>query len=214
MLLNLHKLQWDPTLLNLCNVEKSWLPTIKPSLSDYGVVRQGVPLLKNVPICAVMGDQQASLFGHGCLRFGDTKNTFGTGCFILSYTAQNLTISRSLVSTVAFSSDESVQYAVEGPIASAGSAVNWLRDQLALFNDYEELEGAIEALYGKDPIELVQFVPALSGSLLCPQWNDRIKGAFLGLTLDSGRIEMMQAVLCAIAFSCRQVIYHPDFMCI
>lgn len=155
-----------------------------------------------------MGDQQASLFGHGCVKFGETKNTYGTGCFILTSTAQNLTMSGPLVSTVAFSSDKAVYYALEGPIASAGSAVNWLREQLGLFEEYEELEAALEGLYEKDPNEIVQFVPALSGSLLCPHWNDRIKGAFLGLTLDCGPKEMIQAVMCAIAFSCRQVIYY------
>ncbi|MGI9093545.1 MAG: glycerol kinase GlpK [Mycobacteriales bacterium] len=204
MLMNLQTLDWDDELLGFFDIPRQLLPTIRSSSDPepYGAVA-GIAALAGIPITAALGDQQAAMVGQACFARGEAKNTYGTGNFLLLNTGEALVRSdRGLLSTVCYQfGDQRPVYALEGSIAVTGSAVQWLRDQLAVISDVAE----IEALAGQvDDTGGVYFVPAFSG-LFAPYWRSDARGAIVGLSRFSGRPQLARATLEAICYQSRDV---------
>ena len=195
LLMDLSTLQWLDDVLDVLDIPKESLPTIKPSMFNFGTNSE---ILKNVPITAVLGDQQASLFGHNCVSSGDIKNTYGTGCFALTNTGSQVVHSNNgLLSTVAFQRDgENPQYALEGSVSIAGAAVQWLRDNLNIIKSSAEVESL--AMSVKDNGD-VYFVPAFSG-LFSPHWDETARGVLVGLSRFSNKSHIARAVLESVAY--------------
>ena len=195
LLMDLTTLTWIDNLLETLDISKESLPIIKPSLTNYGTNEK---ILKNVPITAVLGDQQASLFGQNCVNSGDVKNTYGTGCFALTNTGAEIFYSNNgLLSTVAYQKEgEEPQYALEGSVSIAGAAVQWLRDNLNIINESKEVESL--AMSVKDNGD-VYFVPAFSG-LFSPHWDETARGVLVGLSRFSNKSHIARAVLESVAY--------------
>ena len=177
------------------------LPSIKPSMFNYGT-NEGI--LKNVPITAVLGDQQASLFGQNCIASGEVKNTYGTGCFALTNTGSDIVHSNNgLLSTVAYQKDgDKPQYAIEGSVSIAGAAVQWLRDNLNIIKESSEVEAL--AMAEKDNGD-VYFVPAFSG-LFSPHWDETARGVLVGLSRFSNKSHIARAVLESVAYQSNELL--------
>lgn len=201
-LMSLATLAWDDGLLSEFGVPRECLPRIVSSSEFYADCR--LPALSGVPIAGVLGDQQAALVGQTCLRCGDAKNTYGTGCFLLMNTGERAVRSEAgLLTTVAyrFGRDRAC-YALEGSVAVAGALVQWVRDQLGLIRNSSEIETlAREAEDNGD----VYFVPAFSG-LFAPHWQSSARGIIAGLTGYAGRAHLARAVLEATAYQTRDVL--------
>ena len=195
LLLNIETGKWSEKILETLDIPITSLPKIKPSLSNFGTNNQ---ILKNVPIAAVLGDQQASLFGHNCLSKGEIKNTYGTGCFALTNTGENIIYSdNGLLTTIAYQiEDQPIQYAIEGSVSIAGAAVQWLRDNLNIIEESSEIESL--AMKVKDNGD-VYFVPAFSG-LFSPHWDSTARGVLVGLTRYSNKSHIARAVLESVAY--------------
>ena len=195
LLMDLNSLEWIDDILETLSIPKASLPSIKPSMFNYGTNDK---ILKNIPITAVLGDQQASLFGQNCINPGDVKNTYGTGCFALTNTGKNIVHSNNgLLSTIAFQREgSSPQYALEGSVSIAGAAVQWLRDNLNIINESKDVEAL--ALSVKDNGD-VYFVPAFSG-LFSPHWDETARGVLVGLSRYSNKSHIARAVLESVAF--------------
>jgi len=194
MLLNINTGEWDEELLDLFTVPRSMLPEVKDSADNFGnVTFQG----QDVPIAGVAGDQQAALFGQTCFETGMAKNTYGTGCFMLMNTGDERIDSESgLLSTIAWSLDGKITYALEGSVFIAGAAVQWLRDELEFIESASDSEAlALQA----NPESDVVVVPAFAG-LGAPHWDMYARGAIFGLTRDSGRPEIAKATLQSLAY--------------
>lgn len=201
-LMNLQTLAWDPELLRIFGIPEQMLPRISSSSEIYGEIVEGP--LAGVPVAGIVGDQQAALFGQGCLRPGEAKNTYGTGCFLLMNTANKSVPSRhGLLSTVAYKlGAEPACYALEGSIANAGALVQWLRDNLGIIaasNEIEELAQSVPDNGG------VYFVPAFSG-LYAPYWNANARGTVQGLTRYATKAHLARAALEATVFQIREVV--------
>lgn len=202
LMANLRTLNWDDEILRALDLPRSVLPEVRSSCEVYGLVAQGP--LAGVPVAAVLGDQQAALFGQTCFAPGEAKNTYGTGCFLLMNTGRTPVTSRhGLLTTVAFRREgQPPAYALEGSVAVAGAAVQWLRDNLGLVRasaEVEALAGSVEDNGG------VYFVPAFSG-LFAPYWRSDARGLILGLTRYANRGHLARAVLEATAFQTRDVL--------
>lgn len=194
MLLNINTGEWDQELVELFNIPTSMLPDVRDSSANFGSVSfQGV----DVPIAGVAGDQQAALFGQTCFEKGMAKNTYGTGCFMLMNTGgQRIDSESGLLSTIAWSINGEITYALEGSVFIAGAAVQWLRDELKFIESASESEAlALEA----NPESDVVVVPAFTG-LGAPYWDMYARGAIFGLTRDSGRAEIAKATLQSLAY--------------
>ena len=198
-LLNIHELKWDKELLDIFQIPSSILPEVKQSADDFGYWN-----FKDhqIPIRGVAGDQQAALFGQECIEKGMAKNTYGTGCFMLMNTGENIISSKNgLLTTVAWSVDGKVNYALEGSVFIAGAAIQWLRDSLKIITHASETEQLSNATKDKD----VLFIPAFSG-LGAPYWNMNVKGAILGITRNTGIAEIAKAALESLAFQSKDVL--------
>jgi len=195
LLMDLKTLNWIDKLLDTLDIPKDSLATIKPSMCNFGTNEK---ILNNVPITAVLGDQQASLFGHNCISSGDVKNTYGTGCFALTNTGTEIVqSSNGLLSTVAYQKEgDEPQYALEGSVSIAGAAVQWLRDNLNIIDEISEVESL--AMKVKDNGD-VYFVPAFSG-LFSPHWDETARGVLVGLTRFSNKSHIARAVLESVAY--------------
>lgn len=194
MLYNINTGEWDNDLIELFNIPTSMLPEVRDSSGDFGAVQcQGT----QIPILGVAGDQQAALFGQTCFEAGMAKNTYGTGCFLLMNTGDKPVASHNgLLSTVAWSLDGKLSYALEGSVFVGGAAVQWLRDELSFFEDaIESAELAVQA----NPDSEVVVVPAFTG-LGAPHWDMYARGAIFGLTRDSGKAEITKATLESLAY--------------
>lgn len=194
MLYNIVKLKWDRKILDRLGIFTSMLPDVKPSSYHYGdFVYRGTA----IPICGVAGDQQAALFGQTCFEPGMAKNTYGTGCFMLMNTGQNLQYSQNgLLTTIAWGLDGEVHYALEGSVFIAGAAVQWLRDGLKVIEKASDSQQIAESVAGENS---VYFVPAFSG-LGAPYWDQDARGAIFGLTRDTGLAHIVRATLESIAY--------------
>lgn len=197
MLFNIHTLKWDEDLLQMMGVPMAILPEVKENTAIFGYTRgvEGIP--DGIPICGVAGDQQASLFGQMCLRPGDVKNTYGTGCFLLMNCGSKAILSRNnLLTTIAWSINGKINYALEGSIFVAGSVVQWLRDGLGIIRSSSEIEALAETVPDSGG---VYFVPSLTG-LGAPYWNPDAKGLICGITRGTTAAHIARAALEGIAF--------------
>jgi glycerol kinase len=198
LLLDLATLDWDEELLALFSVPRELLPEVRPSA---GVVGEGVVGEVRAPVAALAGDQQASLYGHGCLAPGETKATFGTGAFVLAASGRDCSPAPpGLVRTAAAGAAPS--YALEGSIFVAGAAIQWLRDGLGLLADARESEALARSVPSTGG---VYFVPALAG-LGSPHWEPDARGLICGLTRGTRREHLARAALEAIAYQTRDVL--------
>ena len=207
MLMNLTNQQWDPELLKLFQVPAQLLPEIRPSQGLFGTTMADI-FGREIPIMAILGDKQASLFAHGCDQPGLLKCTYGTGAFLVAHTGQTVVRSQNqLLSTIAWTSEKPgggyhLGYGLEGSMFTAGACIQWLRDGLQAIDhaaDSEPLAQSVEDNGG------VYFVPALSG-LGTPHWDMSARGAFLGITQGATKAHMVRAVLESIANQAREVV--------
>ncbi len=205
MLFDIHKLDWDETLLRRLNIPRAMLPEVKPSSCVYGTVRPrilGLEMLADVPVAGAAGDQQAALFGQACFSRGAAKCTYGTGGFLMMNTGKRPIESQNrLLTTIAWGLDGGVEYALEGSIFNAGSSIKWLRDELGLISSAREadiLAGSVPDAGG------AYFVSAFTG-LGAPHWDMYARGAFVGLTRATGKAHFARAVLEGIAYQVRDL---------
>jgi glycerol kinase len=200
MLFNINTLEWDDELLELFGIPKEVLPQVKSSSEIYGNVSiKGIS--GTTKISSLVGDQQASLFGQCAHSYGDVKNTYGTGCFMLMNTKDKIVYSDSgLLTTIAYSINGKVEYALEGSVFVAGAAVQWLRDGIKIIKDAKKTEVLANASDNED----VYFVPAFVG-LGTPYWDDDARGAIFGLTRATSVADLAKATLEAIAFESKDV---------
>ena len=199
----LDRMRFDDGLLERFEVPRALLPEVRRSAGPFGATR-GVPGLPDgLPILGVAGDQQAALYGQGCTSDGATKNTYGTGCFLMTYTGTRRILSRhGLLATVACAADGGPGYAIEGSVFIAGAAIQWLRDALGLIEGAAETEALARSV--PDAGGSV-FVPAFVG-LGAPWWDASARGAWLGLTRGTGRAHLARAALESIAWQTRDVV--------
>ena len=196
MLFNLHSGSWDHDLLNLFRIPASMLPTVRASSDVYGEVTS-CPGLNGIPISGIAGDQQAALFGQRCTTPGLTKNTYGTGCFMLQSTGNRAVASRHrLLTTVAWKIGGVTDYAIEGSVFVGGAVVQWLRDGLGIIASSSEVEALANSVSDNGG---VYFVPAFVG-LGAPHWDSYARGAIFGLTRGSNKGHIARAALESIAY--------------
>lgn len=203
MLFNIHTLDWDQDILDLLDIPQSLLPAVKPSSAIYGYTGDYHFYGVQIPIAGIAGDQQAALFGQAAYDKGSIKNTYGTGAFIVMNTGLEPTLSdNGLLTTIAYGLDGQTHYALEGSIFVAGSAVQWLRDGLKMFNKASESEQmAVDAKTTGG----VYVVPAFTG-LGAPYWDQEVRGAMFGLTRGTERGHIIRATLEAIAYQTKDVV--------
>ncbi len=201
LLYNIHELDWDDLLLDALNVPRAMLPEVKDSSGVFGEI-DAEWLGVEIPVSGIAGDQQAALFGQGCVEPGLAKNTYGTGCFALMNTGTKAAVSKTgLVTTLAWGLGGRVEYALEGSIFIAGAAVQWLRDGLGLIETAAESEAAAAAVPDTGGVYLV---PAFVG-LGAPYWDERARGALVGITRGTDRNHIIRATLESIAYQTRDV---------
>ena len=203
LMYNIRDLKWDDELLEILTVPKSMLPEVRPSSEVYGLTAPAVFQGAEIPIAGAAGDQQAALFGQTCFRPGMAKNTYGTGCFMLMNTGSELYSSKNgLLTTIAWGIEGKVEYALEGSIFVAGSAVQWLRDGL------KAIEAAQDSEYYAGKVtdaEGVYVVPAFVG-LGAPYWDMKARGAILGLTRGTTKGHIIRATLDSMAYQTKDVL--------
>ncbi len=203
MLYNIRELTWDAELLAAFDVPASMLPKVMDSSGVFGHAKAEILGVENIPIAGIAGDQQAALFGQGCFAAGMAKNTYGTGCFMLMNTGNEAVASQNgLLTTIAWGLQGKVQYALEGSIFVAGSAVKWMRDTVELFSDVAETEQHAMSLSSS---EGVYMVPAFVG-LGTPYWDSEVRGAIFGLTRGSSKSHLIRATLESTAYQTRDVL--------
>ncbi|WP_019851448.1 glycerol kinase GlpK [Desulfitobacterium sp. PCE1] len=203
LLYNIKTLEWDTELLRILNIPLAMLPEVKPSSTIYGETAPEGFFGHSIPIAGIAGDQQAALFGQACFEPGMAKNTYGTGCFMLLNTGEELYESQhGLISTIAWGLDEKVVYALEGSVFMAGAVIQWLRDELKLIEtagDSEYFAGKVADNGG------VYLVPAFTG-LGAPYWDMEARGAILGLTRGSNKNHVIRAALESMAYQTRDIL--------
>jgi glycerol kinase len=195
LLFNLHTGTWDDELLQLFKIPRAMLPTVVESSKVIAEVVAPEDLA-GIPIAGIAGDQQAGLFGQTCFDVGSVKNTYGTGCFMLMNTGPQPVVSQNLLTTVAWCINGQLEYAVEGAIFTAGSALQWLQDELQMIEhvrDCDRLAASVPNAGG------VYFIPALTG-LAAPYWNPHARGMLLGLCRGTTRAHICRAAFEAIAY--------------
>jgi glycerol kinase len=203
LLFDIRRLAWDESLLRRFQVPRALLPEVRPSSGAFGATR-GVPGLPDgIPIAGIAGDQQAALFGQGCIAAGRSKNTYGTGCFMLLHTGSRPVASRAgLLTTVACGPRGEPAYALEGSVFIAGAAIQWLRDGLGLLRRAAESEALARSVADAGGVVLV---PAFVG-LGAPYWRPDVRGALLGLTRGTTRAHVVRAALESLAFQSRDLV--------
>jgi glycerol kinase len=202
MIFDIHRLCWDQELLGLLGIPQSMLPEVKPSSHIYGYTDRSV-LGGEIPIAGIAGDQQAALFGQCCFKKGQVKNTYGTGCFLLMNTGSEAIRSRNgLLTTIAASTGESVEYALEGSVFVAGAAIQWLRDGMRMIRtaaQSSEYTDKVEDTTG------VYMVPAFAG-MGAPYWNPYARGTIVGITRGCEKEHFIRAALESIAYQTYDVL--------
>lgn len=196
MLYDIHKLCWDQEILDYFKIPRCMLPQVKPSSCVFGYTSEEV-IGKRVPISGVAGDQQAALFGQCCFEPGEVKNTYGTGCFLLMNTGDQAVKSENgLLTTIAASCTETVEYALEGSVFAAGATIQWLRDEMRMLRtaaQSEEYCNAVEDTAG------VYMVPAFAG-LGAPYWQQYARGTIVGVTRGAGKEHFIRAAVESLAY--------------
>ena len=203
MLFNIHTLAWDPELLELFTIPPAMLPAVVPSAGSVATCARPEFSSRPIPIAGMAGDQQAALFGQGCLAPGQAKNTYGTGCFLLMNTGANAVLSlQGLLTTLtAQTRPNAPSYALEGSVFIGGAALQWLRDELQILDHVADSAAIAAALPDTSG---VYFVPAFTG-LGAPHWDMYARGTLLGLTRGTGRPQIIRAALESIAYQCGDV---------
>ena len=206
MLMNLSTLDWDDELLAAMEVPRPMLPRIVPSISaeGFGRTHQSGLFRQDIPIAGVLGDQQAALVGQTCFSPGESKNTYGTGCFMLLNTGEKPIASRhGLLTTVAYQQEgERPMYALEGSVAVAGSLVQWLRDNVGIIATSAEIEPLANSVADNGGVYIV---PAFSG-LFAPHWRPDARGIIAGLTAYATKAHLAKAALEATAYQTKDVL--------
>jgi glycerol kinase len=202
LMYNIHELHWDEQLLEILTIPRSMLPEVKSSSEVYGVTA-GIFSGHKVTISGIAGDQQAALFGQACFEPGMAKNTYGTGCFMLMNTGTKAVRSKNgLLTTIAWGIDGQVEYALEGSIFVAGSAVQWLRDGMRMLKHSKESEDYASRV---NSTEGVYIVPAFVG-LGTPYWDSEVRGAVFGLTRGTQKEHLIRATLESMAYQTKDVL--------
>lgn len=203
LLYNIHTLEWDDELLSLFDIPKSMLPEVRSSSEVYATTTATHFFGEEIPIASAIGDQQGALFGQACFEHGMAKNTYGTGCFMLMNTGKKAVQSKhGLLTTIAWGLDGEVEYALEGSIFVAGSAIQWLRDGLRMIESAEESEtyaSRVESSNG------VYVVPAFVG-FGTPYWDSEARGAVFGLTRGTTKEHFIRATLESLAYQTKDVL--------
>jgi glycerol kinase len=203
LMFNIYELTWDDELLDILEVPKSMLPEVRPSSEIYGKTVDYHFFGNEIPIAGVAGDQQAALFGQACFEEGMAKNTYGTGCFMLKNTGEKAVRSEhGLLTTIAWGMNGKVEYALEGSIFVAGSAIQWLRDGLRMFNDAKDSERYAAKVDSNDGVYVV---PAFVG-LGTPYWDSDVRGAVFGLTRGTTKEHFIRATLESLAYQTKDVL--------
>ncbi len=196
MLFNIHTLAWDNELLDMMNIPRSMLPEVKDSSCVYGMTDKDACGF-SIPIASCIGDQQSALFGQGCFNKGEVKTTYGTGCFMLMNTGSTPIMSKNqLLTTIAISIDNQVQYALEGSVFMGGATIKWLRDQMGIIRTAHECDTLAESVPDSNGAVLV---PAFTG-LGTPYWDPYARGILVGLTRGVNKAHICRATLEAIAY--------------
>lgn len=204
MLYNIKELKWDEEILDLLGIPSCMLPKV---VNSSGIIWEATKLLDLeedfiIPIASIVGDQQASLFGQTCFNSGDVKNTYGTGCFMLMNTKDKIVESKNgLLTTIAWGINNEVEYALEGSVFVAGSAVQWLRDSLKMIKKSSEVEIYSDRVSGSDGVYVV---PAFVG-LGTPYWDNDARGAVFGLTRGTKKEHFINATVESIAYQTKDV---------
>ena len=202
MLYNIHERRWDEMLLRAMDIPAPVLPQVADTSQVVGMLDKSI-LGREIPVAALVGDQQSALFGHGCFAPGMSKNTYGTGCFLLMNTGAHPVKSISnLITTIAWQIDGQPRYALEGSVFVAGAVVKWLRDEMGLISSAAESEAVASSIADNGN---VYFVPAFTG-LGAPHWDMYSRGTIVGLTRGTGRAHIVRAALESIAYQSADVL--------
>ena len=202
MLFNIKTLCWDEALLEIFDIPRGILPEVKSSSEIYGEVL-AIEELKGVPIAGNAGDQQAALFGQLCFEKGLSKNTYGTGCFMLQNIGTQAVESKNrLLTTIAWQIGEKTEYALEGSVFIGGAVIGWLRDSLEIIENSADVEALANSVADNGG---VYFVPAFAG-LGAPHWNQDARGLIIGLTRGTGKAHIARAALEAICYQTADLI--------
>ncbi|AZV62378.1 glycerol kinase GlpK [Peribacillus frigoritolerans] len=203
LMYNIHELKWDEELLEILTVPKSMLPEVRPSSEEYARTIDYHFFGQSIPIAGAAGDQQAALFGQACFNEGMAKNTYGTGCFMLMNTGTKAVSSEhGLLTTLAWGLNGKVEYALEGSIFVAGSAIQWLRDGLRMLHDAKDSEVYAKRVESTDGVYVV---PAFVG-LGTPYWDSEVRGAVFGLTRGTSKEHFIRATLESLAYQTKDVL--------
>lgn len=200
---NIYNLEWDEEILDILSIPKSMLPEVRSSSEVYGTTQDHHFQGEEVPIAGVAGDQQAALFGQACYKKGMAKNTYGTGCFMLMNTGEEGVKSKNgLLTTIAWGINGKIEYALEGSIFVAGSAIQWLRDGLRMIKSAEDSESYATKVSSTDGVYVV---PAFVG-LGTPYWDSEVRGAIFGLTRGTEKEHFVRATLESLAYQSKDVL--------
>lgn len=206
MLFDINELKWDEVLCKKLGIPMSMLPEPVPSSMIYGKVAPGITgleALAGVPVCGSAGDQAAALIGQGCVKKGQAKNTYGTGCFTLLNTGgQSVRSVNGLVTSVAWSIDGKTTYALEGSVFNAGSSIQWLRDEVGLLATSSECEALATSVPDNGGVYLVSAFTGLGA----PRWDMYARGAIVGLTRGSTKAHIARAALEGIAYQVKDLL--------
>lgn len=203
LMYNIRELKWDDELLEYLTIPKSMLPEVKPSSEVYGMTVQSVTQGVEIPVAGMAGDQQSALFGQTCFKAGMAKNTYGTGGFMLMNTGSQLYDSKNgLLTTIAWGLDGEVEYALEGSIFVAGSAIQWLRDGLKVLDSAPDSEYYANKVKDSDGVYVV---PAFVG-LGAPYWDMKARGGIFGLTRGTTKNHIIRATLESLAYQTKDVL--------
>ena len=217
LLYNIFTKEWDVELLDILGIDRRILPEVCESGHLYGHTTTKTFFGQEVPITGVLGDQQAALFGQLCLEAGSIKNTYGTGCFMLMNTGEEAVLSdKGLLTTIGYSMNGTITYALEGSVFVAGSAIQWLRDEMGFFEESKDSEVLATSI---DSHQGVYVVPAFVG-LGTPYWDTDVKGAIFGLSRNTSKAHITRATLESLAFQSKDIIdvmqeesgIHPTFL--
>lgn len=203
LMFNIYDLCWDEELLGILDIPKSMLPEVRSSSEVYANTIDYHFFGENVPIAGIAGDQQAALFGQACFEKGMAKNTYGTGCFMLMNTGEKAVVSdHGLLTTIAWGINGKIEYALEGSIFVAGSAIQWLRDGLRMIKDAKHSEEYATKVLSSDGVYVV---PAFVG-LGTPYWDSDVRGAVFGLTRGTTKEHFIRATLESLAYQTKDVV--------